>query len=58
MMPHPPPNGAQVIGVFVSRDLIKELAKLADKSETSISVAAKDLMLDGLEYQREKRRLK
>ena len=57
-MPHPPPNGTQVIGIFVSRDLFKELAKLADKSKTSISVAAKDLMLDGLEYQREKRRRK
>ena len=58
MMPHPPPNGAQVIGIFVSRDLFKELAKLADKNQVSISVAANDLMLDGLEYQREKRRRK
>ena len=58
MMPHPPPNGAQVIGVFVSRDLVKELQKRADKSERSIGFIAQNLILEGLEYEREKRRLK
>ena len=57
-MPHPPPNGAQVIGVFVSRDLVKELKKRADKREVSIGVIAQDLILEGLEYEREKRRVK
>ena len=58
MMPHPPPNGSQVIGVFVSRDLFKELQKRVDKSKRSVGFVAQDLILEGLEYQREKRRVK
>ena len=58
MMPHPPPNGSQVIGVFVSRDLFKELQKRADKGRVSVGVVAQDLILEGLEYEREKRRVR